>query len=105
MLNANLFRALPPSKGGDQENYDPDEEEPSLEPTWPHLQVSPAPFNGGYSTPGHLDPLFAARCQCTNAQPQRAGCCVLNSNVRIYCDVAPYGLAVTLVPCCYTDRV
>ncbi len=39
MLNANLFRALPPSKGGDQENYDPDEEEPSLEPTWPHLQV------------------------------------------------------------------
>jgi serine/threonine-protein phosphatase 2A regulatory subunit B' len=40
MLNANLFRALPPSKGGDQENYDPDEEEPSLEPTWPHLQVS-----------------------------------------------------------------
>ena len=49
MLNANLFRALPPSKGGDQENYDPDEEEPSLEPTWPHLQVStparhPTPF-------------------------------------------------------------
>ncbi len=49
MLNANLFRALPPSKGGDQENYDPDEEEPSLEPTWPHLQarlwaVSPQKF-------------------------------------------------------------
>lgn len=39
MLSANLFRALPPSRGSDQENYDPDEEEPTLEPTWPHLQV------------------------------------------------------------------
>ena len=39
MLSANLFRALPPSRGADQENYDPDEEEPTLEPTWPHLQV------------------------------------------------------------------
>ena len=47
MLNANLFRALPPSKGGDQENYDPDEEEPSLEPTWPHLQVGPG-FDLGF---------------------------------------------------------
>ena len=46
MLNANLFRALPPSKGGDQENYDPDEEEPSLEPTWPHLQVRAPTLNG-----------------------------------------------------------
>lgn len=39
MLSANLFRSLPPSRGADQENYDPDEEEPSLEPTWPHLQI------------------------------------------------------------------
>lgn len=39
MLSANLFRALPPSRGADQDNYDPDEEEPTLEPTWPHLQV------------------------------------------------------------------
>ena len=39
MLSANLFRSLPPSRGADQENYDPDEEEPMLEPTWPHLQV------------------------------------------------------------------
>jgi len=40
MLSANLFRSLPPSRGADQENYDPDEEEPTLEPTWPHLQVN-----------------------------------------------------------------
>lgn len=40
---ANLFRSLPPSRGADQENYDPDEEEPTLEPTWPHLQASMQP--------------------------------------------------------------
>jgi hypothetical protein len=39
MLSCNLFRALPPSKSHDQDNLDPDEEEPALEPAWPHLQV------------------------------------------------------------------
>ena len=39
MLSSNLFRALPASKSGEQDNLDPDEEEPALEPTWPHLQV------------------------------------------------------------------
>ena len=39
MLSANLFRALPPTKASDQDNLDPDEEEPALEPAWPHLQV------------------------------------------------------------------
>jgi len=38
MLAANLFRALPPSSH-DTDNYDPEEEEPTLEPAWPHLQV------------------------------------------------------------------
>lgn len=39
MLSANLFRSLPPTKAHDQDNLDPDEEEPALEPAWPHLQV------------------------------------------------------------------
>lgn len=43
MLSANLFRALPPSErmssGKDSESYDPEEEEPTLEPAWPHLQI------------------------------------------------------------------
>lgn len=43
MLAANLFRALPPterlSSGKDSESYDPEEEEPTLEPAWPHLQI------------------------------------------------------------------
>lgn len=39
MLSNNLFRALPPTKSHDQDSIDPDEEEPALEPAWPHLQV------------------------------------------------------------------
>lgn len=41
MFSSNLFRALPPTRAHDQDNLDPDEEEPALEPAWPHLQVSP----------------------------------------------------------------
>eukprot|EP00884_Botryococcus_braunii_P018445 jgi/Botrbrau1/5284/Bobra.0391s0005.1 len=39
MVSNNLFRALPPSKSHDADNLDPDEEEPTLEPAWPHLQI------------------------------------------------------------------
>ncbi|KAA0155581.1 hypothetical protein FNF29_01498 [Cafeteria roenbergensis] len=35
MIKANIFRTLPPS--GD--DFDPEEDEPALEPAWPHLQV------------------------------------------------------------------
>lgn len=38
MVSSNLFRALSPSiylNGG----FDPDEDEPTLDPTWPHLQI------------------------------------------------------------------
>jgi serine/threonine-protein phosphatase 2A regulatory subunit B' len=39
MLSQNLFRTLPPSRSHDVDNFDPEEEEPLLEPAWPHLQV------------------------------------------------------------------
>jgi hypothetical protein len=39
MLSNNLFRTLPPSRSHDVDNFDPEEEEPTLEPAWPHLQV------------------------------------------------------------------
>lgn len=35
MVSVNIFRALPPQT----EDYDPEEDEPVLEPSWPHLQV------------------------------------------------------------------
>jgi len=39
MLSQNLFRTLPPSRSHDVDNFDPEEEEPTLEPSWPHLQI------------------------------------------------------------------
>lgn len=46
MLSSNLFRALPPTNHettgtGVGDGVEPEEEEPSLEPAWPHLQASP----------------------------------------------------------------
>lgn len=40
MLSNNLFRTLPPSRSHNEADvFDPEEEEPTLEPAWPHLQV------------------------------------------------------------------
>ena len=39
MLTNNLFRDLPATRSNELDNLDPDEEEPALEPTWPHLQA------------------------------------------------------------------
>jgi len=38
MVSANLFRALSPSTYSFS-GFDPDEDEPTLDPTWPHLQI------------------------------------------------------------------
>jgi Protein phosphatase 2A regulatory B subunit (B56 family). len=35
-ISANLFRTLPPSENPD---FDPEEDDPTLEASWPHLQV------------------------------------------------------------------
>ncbi|KAJ4977386.1 hypothetical protein NE237_002492 [Protea cynaroides] len=41
MVTANLFRAFPSSNHDNKllEAYDPEEEEPMMEPAWPHLQI------------------------------------------------------------------
>eukprot|EP00271_Cylindrocystis_brebissonii_P011430 TRINITY_DN28_c0_g2_i1.p1 TRINITY_DN28_c0_g2~~TRINITY_DN28_c0_g2_i1.p1 ORF type:complete len:518 (-),score=127.41 TRINITY_DN28_c0_g2_i1:55-1608(-) len=41
MLVANLFRSLPPSshENSATDSFDPEEEEPTMEPSWPHLQI------------------------------------------------------------------
>ncbi|KAJ4704993.1 Serine/threonine protein phosphatase 2A regulatory subunit [Melia azedarach] len=41
MISINIFRCLPPAshENTGQENADPEEEEPYLEPSWPHLQL------------------------------------------------------------------
>lgn len=38
MININIFRPLPPSSNHNVPEYDPEEDEPMLEPSWPHLQ-------------------------------------------------------------------
>jgi len=35
----NAFRALPPSSNPSGAEFDPEEDEPTLEPSWPHLQI------------------------------------------------------------------
>jgi serine/threonine-protein phosphatase 2A regulatory subunit B' len=35
MVRLNLFRALPPQT----DDFDPEEDEPSIEVSWPHIQV------------------------------------------------------------------
>jgi serine/threonine-protein phosphatase 2A regulatory subunit B' len=47
MLSQNLFRTLPPSRSHDVDNFDPEEEEPTLEPAWPHLQVADRGISSG----------------------------------------------------------
>ncbi len=36
----NMFRALPPSSNPTGAEFDPEEDEPTLEAAWPHLQVN-----------------------------------------------------------------
>ena len=35
----NAFRSLPPSSNPSGAEFDPEEDEPVLEPSWPHLQI------------------------------------------------------------------
>eukprot|EP00002_Diphylleia_rotans_P004696 TRINITY_DN1359_c0_g6_i1.p1 TRINITY_DN1359_c0_g6~~TRINITY_DN1359_c0_g6_i1.p1 ORF type:complete len:462 (+),score=87.31 TRINITY_DN1359_c0_g6_i1:460-1845(+) len=39
MVSSNLCRAVPPKKCKDPEGFDPEEDDPVLDPCWPHLQV------------------------------------------------------------------
>jgi serine/threonine-protein phosphatase 2A regulatory subunit B' len=39
MFAANMFRSLPPASSPSGTEFDPEEDEPNLESTWPHLQI------------------------------------------------------------------
>ena len=39
MFSANLFRSLPPPSVPPGVEFDPEEDEPALEPSWPHFKV------------------------------------------------------------------
>ena len=38
-VSVNLFRTLPPSSNPSGAEFDPEEDEPTLEAAWPHLQL------------------------------------------------------------------
>lgn len=38
-FSVNLFRTLPPSSNPNGAEFDPEEDEPTLEASWPHLQM------------------------------------------------------------------
>lgn len=38
--SVNFFRTLPPSSNPNGAEFDPEEDEPTLEAAWPHLQVN-----------------------------------------------------------------
>lgn len=70
MLVANLFRTLPPSShenSANVDNFDPEEEEPSMEPAWPHLQIVSTEF-------GVLHFCFSQRSLCRTVILQMKGC-------------------------------
>jgi serine/threonine-protein phosphatase 2A regulatory subunit B' len=39
MFSTNLFRTLPPPSNPTGAEFDPEEDEPTLEAAWPHLQL------------------------------------------------------------------
>ena len=59
-FSINLFRTLPPSSNPTGAEFDPEEDEPTLEAAWPHLQVGPgtAPATPG---PGRTLGVLVAR--------------------------------------------
>ena len=86
MLTSNLFRALHPLKAHDQDSFDMDEEEPNLEPAWPHLQVGACGWAGGWAgrTVGGWVPVWVPGgwrpCHVWGALIRNA-CCTLEAAV------------------------
>ena len=64
-FSVNLFRALPPSSNPSGAEFDPEEDEPTLEAAWPHLQVGGV--GGGLATP------TGGRGRGEGAGPRRGG--------------------------------
>jgi hypothetical protein len=44
MVRLNLFRTLPPQT----DDFDPEEDEPAMEASWPHLQVKMHAYTGSH---------------------------------------------------------
>lgn len=61
MFAVNLFRTLPPSSNPNGAEFDPEEDEPTLEAAWPHLQLVYEFFLHFLESPD-FQPTIAKRC-------------------------------------------
>ena len=61
----NMFRTLPPSSNPTGAEFDPEEDEPTLEAAWPHLQVNT--HSHAYRTAKHTTYRTAAQHTCSCA--------------------------------------
>lgn len=58
-ISSNIFRTLPPS---DNPDFDPEEDEPTLEASWPHIQVCDSfTFKPSCKARNHFVPLLRTK--------------------------------------------
>lgn len=58
-ISSNIFRTLPPS---DNPDFDPEEDEPTLEASWPHIQVCDSfTFKPSCKARNHFLPLLGTK--------------------------------------------
>lgn len=70
----NAFRALPPSTNPSGAEFDPEEDEPTLESSWPHLQIVYEFFLRFLESPDfqpsiakkHIDQRFVVQVSCSS---------------------------------------
>lgn len=74
-FSVNLFRTLPPSSNPTGAEFDPEEDEPTLEAAWPHLQVR---SSGGYKSGEFISKKLRVHVEAaspaTAASPACKGC-------------------------------
>ena len=70
-FSVNLFRTLPPSSNPTGAEFDPEEDEPTLEAAWPHLQVPGQGGRGLDAGDGHSEPPSKGLDQSSGTPPKR----------------------------------
>lgn len=68
-FSVNLFRTLPPSSNPTGAEFDPEEDEPTLEAAWPHLQVR---RGGGYRSGEFISRKLRVHVELEAASPATA---------------------------------
>ena len=82
----NLFRTLPPSSNPSGAEFDPEEDEPTLEAAWPHLQVK------------HIRGIgWENWCSCFNITTIFPGFCIIVIKIRLSYDHLMFVVGILLI--------